>query len=239
VHTAQGVSVDTMHGLVTGDETRQQLYTMLTRGRIANHLCLQTVGDGDPHSLIWPQTIRPTTPTDLLEQILSRDDAVRSATTLHRDQDDTAPRLGEAVRRYVDALHVAAKDVAGAQVAAALADAADQVVPGLSEEPAWPTLRGHLLLFAASGTDPVAQLRALAEGSELDSAEDRAAVLDWRLDHSDRSNGEHRPLPWLPAIPHRLRPDLGSLPERPSRHHHGAGRPGQGQSRCCSAAGMG
>jgi ATP-dependent exoDNAse (exonuclease V) alpha subunit len=54
VHSAQGVTADTMHGLVTGEESRQQLYTMLTRGRIANHLYLQVVGDGDPHSLIRP-----------------------------------------------------------------------------------------------------------------------------------------------------------------------------------------
>src|SRR5215218_3990187 len=35
---AQGVSADTMHGQLTGQESRQQLYTMLTRGRHANHL---------------------------------------------------------------------------------------------------------------------------------------------------------------------------------------------------------
>ena len=57
IHSAQGVSVDTMHGLVTGQESRQQLYTMLTRGRHANHLYLQVVGDGDPHTLIRPDTI--------------------------------------------------------------------------------------------------------------------------------------------------------------------------------------
>jgi ATP-dependent exoDNAse (exonuclease V) alpha subunit len=103
VHVAQGVSVDTMHGLVTGDESRQQLYTMLTRGRIANHLHLQVVGDGDPHSIIWPETVRPSTATDLLEQILGRDDAARSATTLLSDQHDPAARLADATRRYVDA----------------------------------------------------------------------------------------------------------------------------------------
>ena len=59
IHTAQGVSADTMHGLLTGQESRQQLYTMLTRGRHANHLYLQVVGDGDPHSLIRPDTISP------------------------------------------------------------------------------------------------------------------------------------------------------------------------------------
>ena len=49
-HGAQGVSADTMHGLLSGQESRQQLYTMLTRGRTANHLYLQVVGDGDPHT---------------------------------------------------------------------------------------------------------------------------------------------------------------------------------------------
>ena len=57
IHSAQGVSADTMHGLFTGQESRQQLYTMLTRGRYANHLYLQVVGDGDPHTLIRPDTI--------------------------------------------------------------------------------------------------------------------------------------------------------------------------------------
>jgi ATP-dependent exoDNAse (exonuclease V) alpha subunit len=33
VHTAQGLTADVMHGIITGEETRQLLYTMLTRGR--------------------------------------------------------------------------------------------------------------------------------------------------------------------------------------------------------------
>src|SRR6185437_15675393 len=41
IHGAQGVSADTMHGLLAGQESRQQLYTMLTRGRHANHVYLQ------------------------------------------------------------------------------------------------------------------------------------------------------------------------------------------------------
>jgi conjugative relaxase-like TrwC/TraI family protein len=38
IHAAQGISADTVHGLLTGQESRQQLYTMLTRGRTGNHL---------------------------------------------------------------------------------------------------------------------------------------------------------------------------------------------------------
>jgi ATP-dependent exoDNAse (exonuclease V) alpha subunit len=64
IHGAQGVSADTVHGLVTGQESRQQLYTMLTRGRHANHLYLQVVGDGDPHSVVRPDTVAPRTPTE-------------------------------------------------------------------------------------------------------------------------------------------------------------------------------
>jgi DNA primase catalytic core len=202
VHAAQGLSVDTVHGLATSEQSRQQLYTMLTRGKVANHLYLQVVGDGDPHSILRPDTVRPSTPTDILEQILARDDAARSATTLQRDQYEPAARLADATRRYVDALHVAAEDLAGPQAVAALERAAEQAVPGLADEPAWPALRARLLLPGASGIDPVAQLLSVVDIRELDSAVDRAAVVGWRLD--DTSYFGSRPLPWLPAIPQQL-----------------------------------
>jgi conjugative relaxase-like TrwC/TraI family protein len=120
VHTAQGVTADTMHGLATGGESRQQLYTMLTRGRVGNHLYLQVVGDGDPHSVIRPELVHPLSPTELLEQILARDQAPRSASTLRRDQHDPASRLGDAAARYLDALLVAAENVAGPRLVDAL-----------------------------------------------------------------------------------------------------------------------
>ena len=198
---------------------------MLTRGRISNHLYLQTVGDGDPHSLIWPQTIRPSTPTDLLEQILARDDAARSATTLHRDLHDPAPRLGQATQRYIDALHVAAEDLAGTQTVAVLDNAAEQALPGLTDEPAWPTLRGQLLLLAASGTDAITKLLRAVDIRELETAHDQAAVLATRLDETDNQNG-FRPLPWLNSSTAPPTPGLGSLSSRPSRDHRSAGRLG-------------
>jgi hypothetical protein len=71
VHTAQGVTADTMHGVVTGVESRQQLYTMLTRGRTGNHVYVSVVGDGDPHAVIQPDSLHPRTATELLEQILA------------------------------------------------------------------------------------------------------------------------------------------------------------------------
>lgn len=215
VHTAQGVTADSMHGLATGQESRQQLYTMMTRGAIANHVYLEVVGDGDPHSVIHPTLIRPLTPTDILESVLARDDTQRSATSLLRDQADPATRLGEAAQRYLDSLYVAAEDLLRhttddgdtTNLVDALDQAVDTLAPGLSEEAAWPTLRAHLLLLGAGGENPVEALRAAAGDRELASATDRAAVLDWRLDASELRNSGAGPLPWMPGIPARLADD--------------------------------
>ena len=205
IHAAQGVTADTMHGLVTGQESRQQLYTMLTRGRTANHLYLQVVGDGDPHTVIRPETVAPRTPTELLEQILARDDAPTSATTQLRQLSDPAVRLHDAVQRYTDGLHVAAEQLVGPRIVDALDRRADQIVPGVTDEPAWPTLRTDLIALAAeTGDHPLVHLHQAALGRDLSTAGDMAAVLDWRLPEPAPST-QRPPLPWLPGIPEAIR----------------------------------
>jgi hypothetical protein len=76
----------------------------------------------------------------------------------------------------------------------------------LTGEPAWPTLRGHLLLLAAAGADPVNELLYAAATRDLTSADDQAAVIDWRIHQMNEVAGGG-PLPWLPGIPHRLAAD--------------------------------
>ena len=202
IHGAQGISADTTHGLLTGQESRQQLYTMLTRGRHANHLYLKVVSDGDAHTVIRPETVAPLTPTETLQQILASDDAPISATTLLRELHDPAVRLHEAVQRYTDALHVAAEQLVGPQTVAAL-DRADQLVPGLTNEPAWPSLRAHLLALAAeTGEHPLLHLQIATTGRDLRTAGDMAAVIYWRL--PELAPGGPGPLPWLPGIPEKL-----------------------------------
>ena len=205
IHGAQGISVDTVHGLATGEESRQQLYTMLSRGSAANHLYLQVVGDGDPHAILHPDNVRPRTATDILEGILARDAAPVSATTTARDDASPAPRLGTATARYLDALHVAAEHHLGTSAVAHLETGADRTVPGIADDPAWPTLRADLVLLAADGADPLVALHAAASARELDTAVDRAAVLDWRL--PDPGGTGTGPLPWVPGIPHALQSD--------------------------------
>jgi hypothetical protein len=207
IHSAQGVSADTMHGLLTGQESRQQLYTMLTRGRAANHLYLQVVGDGDPHTVIRPDTISPRTPSETLQQIIARDEAPVSASTVLRELDNPAARLFQAVQRYTDGLHVAAEQLVGPQTVAEL-DQADQYIPGLTTEPSWPTLRAHLLdLAAETGEHTLRHLLTAAAGRDLHTAGDMAAVLYWRL--PELAPVDPGPLPWLPGIPETLRSHPG------------------------------
>jgi hypothetical protein len=80
-------------------------------------------------------------------------------------------------------------------------------VPRLADEPAWPTLRAHLLLFAADGADPHERLWTACDASEMSSADDRAAALDWRLDNASPCSSRDGPLPWLPGIPDRIGAD--------------------------------
>jgi hypothetical protein len=205
VHAAQGVTADTMHGVVTGGESRQQLYTMLTRGRGANHIYVSVVGDGDPHAVLQPDNVHLRTATDLLEQILARDASPQSASTLLREQQDPAVRLGAATARYLDALYVAAEQLAGPHVVANLERSAEQLLNGLTGEPAWPTLRGHLLLLAAAGL-PAAELYIDAITMDPTGARDQAAVIDSRLQDVNELTGAGA-LPWLPDIPRRLAAD--------------------------------
>lgn len=207
VHTAQGVTADSMHGLANGEESRQQLYTMMTRGRQANHVYLGVVGDGDPHSVIRPELLNPRSPTDVLERIVARDASPTSATTLRRETTDPAVRLGHAAAAYTDALYLAAEKILGKDIVDRLEEAADQIMEGLSEKPAWSALRAHLLLIGAAGDDPIATLTAAANRRELGSAADAAAVLDWRLDSTGLRNAGRGPLPWLHAAPGAIAKD--------------------------------
>jgi hypothetical protein len=203
MHTAQGVTADTMHGVVTGGESRQQLYTMLTRGRADNHVYVSVVGDGDPHAVLQPDNVHLRTATDLLEQILARDASPQSASTLQREQQDPAVRLGAATARYLDALYVAAEHLARPEMVANLDQSAER--GGLTSEPAWPTVRRQILL-AAAGVDPVTEPPSAAATRDMTSADDQVALIDWRTgDVTGVAGGG--PLPWLPGIPNRLAAD--------------------------------
>jgi len=207
IHSAQGLTADAAHTVATGAESRQLLYVAMTRGRTHNHLYVQTVGDGDPHTQITPDVLRPPTAVDVLTRMVGYDGSQQSATTTARTLTDPTPLLHHATAAYDDALGVAAETVIGADVLQAIDTAADQVHPGLTGAPAYPTLRAHLCVLVLDGADPERVLSAAAGGHELGSATDPAAVLDWRLDPTGQHSSTAGPLPWLPAIPTALTTD--------------------------------
>jgi hypothetical protein len=113
VHTAQGLTADAMHGIVTGEESRQLLYTMLTRGRSENHAHVVLASPTDPHQAALPGLGDQLTATEMLERILARDGAAVSATTTAVSAGRVEAQLHEAVVRYADAVALGAQRVLG------------------------------------------------------------------------------------------------------------------------------
>ncbi|WP_052057160.1 MobF family relaxase [Rhodococcoides fascians] len=210
VHSAQGSTADTCHVVATGDETRQLAYVALTRGRLNNHMYLATASDGDLHTAMTERGMLPPTAVDDFRAILRRDGAQVSAHSTLAAADDPHVNLAPAANAYDYSVATACEVLAGPTVMAAIDTAADAAIAGLTDDAAWPVLRGHLAILAAHGRDPVDALNTAINERELGTAGDRAAVLDWRLDATGRHSTARGasapgPLPWLPAIPDALR----------------------------------
>lgn len=210
VHSAQGSTADTCHVVATGDETRQLAYVALTRGRLNNHMYLATASNGDLHTAMTERGMLPPTAVDDFRAILRRDGAQVSAHSTLTAADDPHTHLAPAANAYDYSVATACEVLAGPTVMAAIDTAADTAIAGLTDDAAWPVLRGHLAILAAHGRDPVDALNTAINERELGTAFDRAAVLDWRLDSTGRHStargaSAQGPLPWLPAIPEVLR----------------------------------
>lgn len=85
-----------------------------------------------------PGLLQPATATQLLETVISRDDAPASATTLLRQADQPELLLGPAATCYLDAITYAAEHHLTADIKAAIDPAA--TLHGLDRADAWPTL---------------------------------------------------------------------------------------------------
>ena len=108
---------------------------------------------------------------------------------------------------------VAAEDLAGREVVEALEVTTSRLFRSPASRPG-PSC-AHLLLLAAHGTNPAAQLAATASARELDSADRSAAVVDWRLDDTGHRNAV-RACRGSPASPRDCAPTRnGRLPDRP------------------------
>ena len=199
-----GARRGTAHAIIADGMTRNEAYPALTRATDGTHVYVISTRHGDGHDVVRPESLRPATAAETLAAIITTDGSAVSATTARRETRDPARRLGPAAAAYTHAIDTGAAALLGNQRMAQLAVDAENTVPGVTAAPAWDTLHHHLARLAADGTDPTEALAAAASGRKLDTARDVAAVLDWRLDPTGEHSDGAGPLPWLPAIPHRL-----------------------------------
>ncbi len=216
IDSAQGITADTGHSVLTGAETRAQLYVAISRGRRCNDIYAQTAVDL-AHNLLSDRALHPPTVADIVTEILARDTTQKSATTSHRETFALTTRLAHAADAYAHALGAAAEHLASPEVMDRIDRLAEQLFPGLTEYGGWPALRQHLAVIAiavdADGQpeDPLERLAIAIAERDFDGVRDPAAVLDWRLCQSDSHPNGAGPLPWLISVPEVLNahPEFG------------------------------
>ena len=137
VHAAQGSTADVMHGILTGAEDRQLLYTILTRGRDENHLHLIT-DDTGPTEMddFLPGITEHLTAVEVLDRIIDRDGAAVSATTKLGHAASPETLLHDAAQRYADAVTTTARRLLGPGAEDALEAAGPGPLPWLPAIPA-------------------------------------------------------------------------------------------------------
>ena len=205
VHAAQGLTVDTAHAVVTGQEDRGLLYVGLTRGRLANHLYLDVTTGIDPDDVTHADAIHPRTAVEILTSALTQEDTATSATSEQHAASDPALLLGKQVAQYLDALDVAARSLLGPENLARLTDRVEQIVPGITDCDAWPALQHQLIMIGLDGTNPYDTLQRTHDRQNLDGSADQAAVLVWRIQPERRHDSST--VPALPTVPKNLDAD--------------------------------
>src|SRR5664279_5604351 len=129
----------------------------MTRAVTANHGYIDTgSGGGDPHQVIKPESVDPQTINEIFAAMIGRDGSNRSATTEQREAADPGLLLGQAADAYTHAIVAGAQTLIGPDAMTAIDTAAEHTVPGITTAAAWDTLRGHLAVLAAGGSDPLA-----------------------------------------------------------------------------------
>ena len=163
VHAAQGSTADVVHGILTGHEDRQLLYTILTRGRAQNHLHLITeVADAEEEFL--PGIHEQLTAVDTLDRILVRDGAATSATTELAHATSPVTRLHEAAQRYADAVTIASQRLLREDADEALESAGAGPLPWLPGVPADLRDNPRWAAYLAARADRVTTLAEVVRG---------------------------------------------------------------------------
>lgn len=176
-HRAQGMTVDTAHGLVDDMTNREGLYVTMSRGRLENHAYAITMADPDDHE----ERSEPRDVREVLGAVLANAGAERSATETIADNLERSESLATLVPQYEDALGVRA--AMRGDVDDVLRDAlGDKTLEQLRNDAAWHTLAHRVAHLAGEQDQRVATVRGVVDQRGLGDAESASAVLAWRLE---------------------------------------------------------
>ncbi|WP_129840370.1 MobF family relaxase [Streptomyces sp. RFCAC02] len=163
VHRAQGVTVDTAHGLITARTSREAAYVMATRGRHANHLHVVTE-EG--------QSMR-----DVLDTVVHSSRASASAHGTIRAEQERAGSIAQLVAEYAD-VHGRADSLRLERTARrVLGAAAERFI----SSDAWSAVERALRAAEAEGWDAGRLLADCHDACGFSDADEPAAVLSWRI----------------------------------------------------------
>jgi Arc/MetJ-type ribon-helix-helix transcriptional regulator len=167
----------------------------LSRARHSTRLYVATMTDERPDHL--PDAAGAA--VDIIAAIIERGGAEPSASEAIREALAAAGDLRRMAVEYEHAL--------GVHVAGRYRDAAELIHPGISADPAWPSVAQRLHLAEATGLDVEATLRRAETKRDYTDARSDTQVLVFRLDRILASSHRHSGGPppavpaWLAAAP--------------------------------------
>ncbi len=164
VHRAQGLTVDTSHGLVTARTSRESAYVMATRGRLSNRLAVVT-DEG--------RSMR-----DVLDSVARSNSASVSAHEAIQAEQERTYSIGQLAAEYTDVYARAQSHRLRALARRVLGTAAEEFIA----LDAWSAVERALARGENSGWDAGRLLQTAHAQRDFRSAEDLSAVLSWRID---------------------------------------------------------
>ena len=176
IHRAQGMTAETAHVLADASTSRELAYVGLTRGKLSNHLYVETE-EAQPMS-------------DVLEQIAGNADGMLSATETIRAEQARVDDLPTLIDQYGD-VHERADALRFEKVAQQRLGR--DVAASLREQESWGAVEASLRRAETAGLDPADVLYRAWTERDMQGAEDRSAVLASRI-----INGANRYVTTLP-----------------------------------------
>nr|WP_228266179.1 AAA family ATPase [Microlunatus elymi] len=191
IRRSQGLTVDRAHLIVDPTMVREDLYVGLSRARQSTQLYVEVLSDRGPDH----QPDVAGSAAEVLQSIIRRTGSELSALQTIREAIASTDDLHRTALEYEHAL--------GMQTGDRYRESAERIRPGLTGDPAWPSVVHRLHVAEANGWDAETALRTAERMRDWTDARSDAQIMAHRLDvligHHDHE-ARDAPVPsWLAA----------------------------------------